>query len=645
MNWLGSASRRRSSRRVREARRGELARRDVERDVGPQADQRPLLRLLDRGVDDPVADRLDQAAALRGGDELAGRHEPDVGVAPAQQRLDRDGHAGRDRVHRLVVQLELVARQRPAQTRGERQLRGRRRVLGGVEAERPAAVALGLVERAVRALEQLLEVAGVVREDRDADARRDLELVPLEHERLLERGQQVTRDDPGLLAGVALEVAEQQHELVAAVAGQHVLGACAGGEPPRDLAQQLVAGAVAERVVDHLEVIEVDVEQRDGAIVPSRAGQRVDQVLVELGAVGQPGQRVVVGHVGDALLRRELLGHVVADDQHRAVDEPVVPADPPQLAAGGDDVALEAIVAVGLAGEYGLEAGTAYRRLLGGYREAEPVAAGDRGLVVLEHRAGAGVDLLDRAARPEHDDHRSREVEVALRAAMLGVDLGAPARAARRLSDAHRGGEAERQQREDEVAGGLVARGARDARGGQHHHADRRRPRDRVGDRGEHERQHEGDEQRRARAALEHHAGADRDRHRGAPGEEERLALARGDDPPARQGQHPGAQQRPHDADGGERGAMPAVRRQGEVDEHCDPGQDREHAADQHVARAVRDLVGVVEGVPHHTSFFGSNGRGAERCSQKEHAAAVRTCVVRHARARPAFARSRPAVV
>ena len=103
-------------------------------------------------------------------------------------------------------------------------------------------------------------------------------------------------------AGVALEVGQQEHELVAAVAGEQVGRAGAAGEPRGDLAQQLVAGGVPERVVDELEVVEVDVEHGGGAAVAARAGERQRRVLLELGAVGEAGQRVVVGHVPHVLL-------------------------------------------------------------------------------------------------------------------------------------------------------------------------------------------------------------------------------------------------------------------------------------------------------------------------------------------------------
>ena len=53
-------------------------------------------------------------------------------------------------------------------------------------------------------------------------------------------------------------------ELVAAEPRHDVLGPHGVGQPQRHVADQLVADRMAERVVDVLEVVEVDVEHRGG---------------------------------------------------------------------------------------------------------------------------------------------------------------------------------------------------------------------------------------------------------------------------------------------------------------------------------------------------------------------------------------------
>ena len=62
-----------------------------------------------------------------------------------------------------------------------------------------------------------------------------------------------------------------------------------------DLAQQRVALVVAERVVDLLEAVEVDQQQRADVAHPRRAEQRARAHGVQRGAVGKPRQVVLLG--------------------------------------------------------------------------------------------------------------------------------------------------------------------------------------------------------------------------------------------------------------------------------------------------------------------------------------------------------------
>ena len=62
------------------------------------------------------------------------------------------------------------------------------------------------------------------------------------------------------------------------------------GEPARDGAQDGVAGVVAERVVDHLEAVEVDEQHADGHV---RGRQQLADRLQHEVAVGEPGRVIV----------------------------------------------------------------------------------------------------------------------------------------------------------------------------------------------------------------------------------------------------------------------------------------------------------------------------------------------------------------
>ena len=99
-------------------------------------------------------------------------------------------------------------------------------------------------------------------------------------------------------------------ELVAAHARDGVGLAHQRAQPVGHHLQQLVAGGMAQRVVDVLEVVEVEqVDRHHLAALDAR--ERLLEPLVEQHAVGQVGQRVVQRHVRDLGLGAALLGDVL----------------------------------------------------------------------------------------------------------------------------------------------------------------------------------------------------------------------------------------------------------------------------------------------------------------------------------------------
>ena len=101
----------------------------------------------------------------------------------------------------------------------------------------------------------------VLREQRDADARRDPPRVAGAGEHGLPRTASSTPSATSI-GLVAPALGQQHRELVAAEAGEHVGVAQPRAQRLRDARDQLVAGAVAERVVDRLEVVEVEHQRR-----------------------------------------------------------------------------------------------------------------------------------------------------------------------------------------------------------------------------------------------------------------------------------------------------------------------------------------------------------------------------------------------
>ena len=75
-------------------------------------------------------------------------------------------------------------------------------------------------------------------------------------------------------------------------------------QPLADLAEHEVAGRVAERVVDRLEVVEVHEQHRHRAAVARLALERVFDAVLEQRAVREPGDRVVERLVRELLLER-----------------------------------------------------------------------------------------------------------------------------------------------------------------------------------------------------------------------------------------------------------------------------------------------------------------------------------------------------
>ena len=291
----------------RQRRVGELDRRHVDRDadvVGPASPPRA------RGPEHPLADRFDQPAFLGDRDEFGRADRAASRVIPADQRLVADDPRALGRHHRLIGDEELVRDQRAAQIVLELLA-----ALGAFEqflAEESmdaAPVALCRVHRDVGVAGQRFRIAAVLGRDRDADRtadrdRRAFEEIGLRHRvdhGVGELGQFVAIAHPGQhdLEFVAAEPPDQPRF------ADHAL------QPLRDLLEQRVADLVTERVVDRLEPIEVEQEQRRRAGARLRRQRLVERRAHAL-AVGEAGQAVEQGEPRDLRIRAALFGQVAA---------------------------------------------------------------------------------------------------------------------------------------------------------------------------------------------------------------------------------------------------------------------------------------------------------------------------------------------
>ncbi len=101
----------------------------------------------------------------------------------------------------------------------------------------------------------------------------------------------------------AIDVGGRQHhrELIAAEPRDRIGRAQRVAQARRHFLQHLIAGVMPERVVDLLEAIEIEQQHGEALVIAMRAQDRLLQPIEEQRAVGQVGERVVVGEIGDAL--------------------------------------------------------------------------------------------------------------------------------------------------------------------------------------------------------------------------------------------------------------------------------------------------------------------------------------------------------
>ena len=269
---------------------------------------------------------IDEATLLGHADEFHRWHQPAQRMAPAHQRLHTHHARGGEVDHRLVDDEQLVQAQRAAQV-GLHHQRAHHPLVHRVVEQHPAAAAaaLGLVHRGVGIAQHLLGAGHAalglstcqVRAQHQADAGTALHRVVVDGVGLRHLFEQTLRDGAG--RGHVVHTFQHHHELVAAEARGHlglqarhrIAWAQGARQAPRDLAQQFVAGAMTQRVVDLLEAVEV--HEQDGEAIGRMAatvGDGAFQALHHHGAVGQVGQRVGAGAVAQTVLQCAAFGDV-----------------------------------------------------------------------------------------------------------------------------------------------------------------------------------------------------------------------------------------------------------------------------------------------------------------------------------------------
>src|SRR5450759_3348050 len=169
---------------------------------------------------------------------------------------------------------------------------------------------LGAVHGGIRRLDQRVRVPGVCRIERDADAGPDIDALLLTAE--LERRRKRSNDFPGDGFGVLApgDVGQDQGEFIAPDAGHRVGFAYLVPDPRGNGLQEFVAGGVPQGVVHRLELVQVEVQQRELARAAFGKTDRLTEPVVEQQPVRQAGEAVVMRNTLDALFHQLVFGNV-----------------------------------------------------------------------------------------------------------------------------------------------------------------------------------------------------------------------------------------------------------------------------------------------------------------------------------------------
>jgi hypothetical protein len=193
--------------------------------------------------------------------------------------------------------MEMIARA-TARLRFDRHAAGRPLIEGGAEAfDTIAASFLGREHRGIGMADQILAVHAVlgIHGDTDAGRHRHLMLRWPQGNGLTQAVQDLACDLLGMAA--MIDALEDHGELVAADARDGVHRPHRAADPARDLAQELIAHLMPERVVDELEAVDVDEQQCHAAHAALRTDQGLVQPVREQRAIGQVCERVMMRQV------------------------------------------------------------------------------------------------------------------------------------------------------------------------------------------------------------------------------------------------------------------------------------------------------------------------------------------------------------
>ena len=275
----------------------------------------PALHLGCRLGKHPFADVHNQSAAFCHRNELCRADQSTRGVLPAYQCLGFVNGAIGQFHNRLVNHPEFFSHQCRAHVVGELCAQPGRLLQGGCKkAEAVAPGTLGHVKRLVGIFQQVFYFETIAGVNGDPNAGRHKHLVQTQLERGAQGVQQFGQD--ALQMRSISQVRDDHRELVTTHAGHSVNLTQAVLNAPGSFGQQQVAPVMAQGVIDFLEVVQVDEQQRQLQAVTATFFEFLRQPLLHHAPVRQAGQGIKMGLLPDLGFSPLALGDVGVGADH-----------------------------------------------------------------------------------------------------------------------------------------------------------------------------------------------------------------------------------------------------------------------------------------------------------------------------------------
>ena len=163
---------------------------------------------------------------------------------------------------------------------------------------------------------RILPIAGI---DADAKANGHVDPATIDVMRLGHGLQQSCCCGGGIFR--ALQFLQEHNEFVASLAADGVRSAHAIEQAPGYRLQEFVAHQMSEGVIDVFEAVQIHEQDRGLALLPTRKNDRLVHTIIEECPIGQTGEGVVLGGMGQPVLQCPLLGDI-AKHEHRPGDLP-----------------------------------------------------------------------------------------------------------------------------------------------------------------------------------------------------------------------------------------------------------------------------------------------------------------------------------